>query len=401
MPGIELNVKKFDFSAFIRNEHDLVLRMRREKYEKVLKGLESVRLIEGHAHFVSENEIAVNGEILRAEKLIIATGSTAGVAPIEGIRQTGYLTHIDALRMQRLPERLIIIGAGPVGIEFAQMFSRFGSGVTLLKRSPGILRSAEVELTRRLEEILVSGGIEIITAEDFVNACSTNGKKVVTVSMDGKKAGITGDEILMSTGFKNFRPSNKHLRAFFAGYSQENNQEGTMKKTIVITIAVLFLMMTPSGLMADTGDEIFLVHLKTSLKKDDAQICVAYNIIWAALTTGKTVKVLIDADAINTFKIGWRGKDDIEGYKIPENLRQALAGQFQVDLKNVPATYGDFLIMLKDKGAEFYINSGFLIVSKIGAPDDLLGKVSAKFFKPVTLKEMVQLRTRAKYYMVY
>jgi hypothetical protein len=57
--------------------------------------------------------------------------------------------------------------------------------------------------------------------------------------------------------------------------------------------------------------------------------------------------------------------------------------------------------MLKDKGVQFYINAGFLIVSKIGTPDDLLGKVSAKFFKPVTLKEMVQLRTEATYYMAY
>ena len=153
--------------------------------------------------------------------------------------------------------------------------------------------------------------------------------------------------------------------------------------------------------MADGDKEVFLVHLKTSLKKDDAQICVAYNIMWAALEEGKTVKVLIDADAINTFKIGWKGKDDIEGYKIPENLRKALADQFKVSLESVPKTYGDFLVMLNDKGVEFYINAGFLIVSKIGTPDNLMDKVSAKFFKPITLKEMVELRIEASYYMAY
>jgi hypothetical protein len=147
--------------------------------------------------------------------------------------------------------------------------------------------------------------------------------------------------------------------------------------------------------------EIFLVHLKTSLKKDDAQICVAYNVIWAALEEGYTVKVLVDADAINTFKIGWRGKDDIEKFKIPERLRVALAEQFSVPPDTVPKTYGEFLILLHDKGAEFYINAGFLIVSKIGTPEDLLGKVSAKFFKPVTLKEMVQMRADADHYIAY
>ena len=174
-----------------------------------------------------------------------------------------------------------------------------------------------------------------------------------------------------------------------------------MKKLLILTIAIIFLFTTPFSSMADTGKEVFLIHLKTSLKKDDAQICVAYNIMWAALEEGKTVKVLIDADAINTFKIGWRGKDDIEGYKIPDNLRKVLADQFKVGLEIVPKTYGDFLVMLKGKGVEFYINTGFLIVSKIGTPDNLLGKLSAKFFKPITLKEMVRLRTEAKYYMAY
>lgn len=147
--------------------------------------------------------------------------------------------------------------------------------------------------------------------------------------------------------------------------------------------------------------ETFLIHLKTSLKKDDAQICVAYNVIWAALEEGYTVKVLVDADAINTFKLGWFGKDGIEKYKIPDRLRKALADQFEVSLDKVPRTYGEFLTMLHDKGAEFYINSGFLVVSKIGTPEDLLGKVSAKFFTPVTLKEMVRIRADADHYIAY
>ena len=147
--------------------------------------------------------------------------------------------------------------------------------------------------------------------------------------------------------------------------------------------------------------ETFLIHLKTSLKKDDAQICVAYNVIWAALEEGYKVKVLVDADAINTFKIGWFGKDDIEKYKIPERLRVALAEQFSVSLDTVPKTYGEFLTLLRDKGAEFFINSGFLIVSKIGTPEDLLGKISSKFFTPVTLREMVRMRSDADHYMAY
>jgi hypothetical protein len=173
-----------------------------------------------------------------------------------------------------------------------------------------------------------------------------------------------------------------------------------MRKMLSPLLTIVFILLIVSFSLAE-DKETYLIHLKTSLKKDDAQICVAYNVIWAALEEEYKVKVLVDADAINTYKMGWRGKDDIEDYKIPENLRQALSEQFSVPLNSVPKTYGDFLLMLKKKGAEFYINTGFLIVSKIGTPEKPLEKISSKFFKPITLKEMVRMRADAQYYMVY
>ncbi len=174
-----------------------------------------------------------------------------------------------------------------------------------------------------------------------------------------------------------------------------------MGKIIRLNVIFIFVFMLflPSSMAA--GNETFLIHLKTSLKKDDAQICVAYNMMWAALAEGFQVKVLVDSDAINTYKVGWGGKDDIEGYKIPANLREALAKEFAVPLAGVPKTYGDFLTMLKDDGVKFYINTGFLIVSKIGEPADPLKKVANKFFKPVSLRGMIRMRSEAKYYMAY
>jgi len=172
-----------------------------------------------------------------------------------------------------------------------------------------------------------------------------------------------------------------------------------MKKHVISSI-IIGLLLLPMAVTA-AATETFLVHLKTSLKQDDAQICVAYNIMLAAVEEGYNVKVLVDADAINTFKVGWRGKDDIEGYKIPEILRQAIAKQFDIPFAEVPGTYGAFLIKLKEKGVQFYVNAGYLMVSKIGTPDDPLKKVSQKFFKPITLKEMVKLRAEADYYMAY
>ena len=160
-------------------------------------------------------------------------------------------------------------------------------------------------------------------------------------------------------------------------------------KRLFCSILILSLLFIPFIVNAAEEKDTFLIHLKTSLQKDDAQICVAYNMMWAALDEGYDVKVLVDADAINTYKIGWRGKDDIEGYKIPENLRQALSKQFNVSLESVPGTYGAFLLNMKERGVEFYINTGFLMVSKIGAPDDPLKKVSNKFFKILANRQLL------------
>jgi len=200
IPGVELEVKKVDFPKLIEDELNLVTQMRQEKYEKVLGALESVSLLEGYAKFTSQNEVRVNEETLRAEKIIIATGSKAVVPPIEGIEATGYVTHIEALKLHRLPEKLIIIGAGPVSIEFAQMYSRFGSQVTIVKRSPGILRFAEPILTKRLAGLLKDEGIDIITATAFRNARRENGKKVLAIAVDGEEREITGDVILLAAG---------------------------------------------------------------------------------------------------------------------------------------------------------------------------------------------------------
>ncbi|HEA65324.1 MAG TPA: mercury(II) reductase [Desulfobacterales bacterium] len=220
-PGLEMDVKKFDFPTLIKDELDLVSRLRKEKYEKVLRRLESVGFIEGHARFISKNEVVVNEEILQADKIIIATGSKAKVPSIEGIIEAGFVTHIEALKMQKLPESFIIIGAGPVSIEFAQMFSRFGSKVTIVKRSPGLLRFAEPELTRRLEQILVAEGVDIITIEAFICARRENGKKVLAISVDGREVEVDSDEILLATGKT---PNTENLALELAGVLVDEKQ---------------------------------------------------------------------------------------------------------------------------------------------------------------------------------
>ncbi|MBI2031058.1 MAG: mercury(II) reductase [Candidatus Levybacteria bacterium] len=194
IPGIDIEVKNFNFSQVVQHELDLVAKLRAEKYEKVLNGLENVTHIEGKASFVSPNEIEVNGQKYQAKKFIIAAGSTATVPPIENIQEVGYLTHIEALQIKNLPKELIVVGAGPLGLEFAQMYSRFGTKITVLQKNVSIFPPAERELTDRLAEILTKEGITIKTNVQVKSARKEGGKKVLTYITANKEEQVSADE---------------------------------------------------------------------------------------------------------------------------------------------------------------------------------------------------------------
>lgn len=218
IPGIDLEIKNFDFARVVQDELALVEKLQQEKYEKVLKSLEYVKLIEGRAKFVSQNEIEVNpltssgqaGEKLSAGKFIIAAGSTANVPPIEGIRETGFLTHIEALRLEKQPKDLIVVGAGPLGLEFAQMFSRFGAKVTLLEYGASIFKPGEPELTAKLSHTLEGEGINIYTNARVKQARLLQGfggqarkegeRKILTFEKEGVEQSVAADEILFAAG---------------------------------------------------------------------------------------------------------------------------------------------------------------------------------------------------------
>jgi len=198
--GIELEVKKFDFNKVVKDEMAMVKMSRKDKYEKVLANLEHVSFINGYAKFTEEKEIEVNGEKISAEKFIVATGSTANVPPIENIKEVGFVTHIEALQLKSQPKELVIIGAGPVGLEFAQMYSRFGTKVIILQKGKSIFGNGEPELIARLAKILQEEGITIKTNVDIKRAKKENGKKIITFKINGKQEKISADEILLAAG---------------------------------------------------------------------------------------------------------------------------------------------------------------------------------------------------------
>ncbi len=221
IPGIELAVKEFDFRKVIDDELALVAQMQKEKYQTVLKQLKNVTFIEGKAIFISPHEVEVNGQRLKGEKFVIATGSTATVPPIDGIQDVGYVTHVEALKLQTQPKELLVVGAGAVGLEFAQMYARFGTKVTILQHSGSIFRPGEKIVVERLQEILRNEGIEIILNAEVQSARSEKGKKVLRYTVEAKQHEVAGEEILLAVGKT---PNTKELDLPKAGVEMDKKQ---------------------------------------------------------------------------------------------------------------------------------------------------------------------------------
>lgn len=200
IPGIAIEVKNIDLKKIVEYELRMVEMFRNEKYQKVLQNLEHVTFVEGRASFSGKKEVTVGGEKYAAENFLIATGSTANVPPIEGIREAGYVTHIEALSLKNQPKDMAVIGAGPVGLELAQVYARFGTKVTILQHSERIFPHGEQDLMAGLRAVLENEGITIHTKAEAQKVEVRDGKKVLTFTVGGASQSIVVDEILLASG---------------------------------------------------------------------------------------------------------------------------------------------------------------------------------------------------------
>lgn len=148
-----------------------------------------------------------------------------------------------------------------------------------------------------------------------------------------------------------------------------------------------------------SGRKHYLFHIKTSLKQDDAQICVAPNLAWAALEAGHRVTLLFDGSAVTSVRNKWRvwgpASTDMDRAALPDREKQALAEQFHVAKDTIPDNYGDYLEFLKSKGAHLVINKTMTILYKIDAGD------IDPVLTPISLGQMIEYMDTADVYVVY
>ena len=213
-PAVGAVEPPFDFDQAIRGTAALVETLRGTNYIDVIDSLDRAEYVQARAHFVSPTEIEAGGERYTARAFLVATGSRAAVPPIPGLAEAGYWTNREALTADRLPEELVVIGAGPIGLELGQVFLRFGSRVSVLEMEDQVLPRFEPLVADELERALSDEGMAIHTSAKVTSVRVEGGKKIVTAEVDGRSQDFPCDEILVATGV---RPNTEDLGLQAAG----------------------------------------------------------------------------------------------------------------------------------------------------------------------------------------
>jgi len=159
-----------------------------------------VHVFMGDARFVAPDKIEIDGQKLSFSKAIIASGARAAEPSIPGLRETGYLTNETVWALTALPERLIIIGGGPIGCELAQAFRRLGSDVVVLTNGSQLLPREDPDTAALLQSRFQMEGIQIITHAHMGRVEQAPAGKAVLFERDGSLQRLVGDDILVAVG---------------------------------------------------------------------------------------------------------------------------------------------------------------------------------------------------------
>lgn len=153
-----------------------------------------------HAHFEDAHHVRVGQETIRGEQIVVAAGTIPAVPPIPGLKEAGYITNREAVHLEHLPRRIAILGAGPIGLEFAQIFQRFGAEVTVLEYRDQVLFREDADIAALAQTYLEQEGIRFLTGVMATHVETVAGEKRITVSKSGLASTVACDEILVAIG---------------------------------------------------------------------------------------------------------------------------------------------------------------------------------------------------------
>jgi pyruvate/2-oxoglutarate dehydrogenase complex dihydrolipoamide dehydrogenase (E3) component len=203
----------------VKARKDAVVRPSREGVERSLKTLKGCTVFEGHARFVGPKSVQVGDKVLTADKIFINVGGRASVPPIRGLDQVPYLTNSSMMDVDFLPSHLIVLGGSYVGLEFAQVYRRFGSEVTVIELAPHLIAREDEDVSRAVEEILKDEHIDVRVNSKVVAVAKQGRNIAVTIENAGATSQIIGSHLLLAIGR---RPNTDDLGLDKAGVATDS-----------------------------------------------------------------------------------------------------------------------------------------------------------------------------------
>jgi pyruvate/2-oxoglutarate dehydrogenase complex dihydrolipoamide dehydrogenase (E3) component len=197
--GVNASSVSADLAKIVAQKNEVILSFRGSQ-QKQVDNRPSVHLYRDHARFVGSHQLQAGNELLESEKIFIDTGGRPSIPSIPGLESIPYLTNESAMQLTTLPEHLLILGGGYIGLEFGQMFRRFGSRVTVLHMGKQIITREDPEIAMELQKALEAEGIQFKLNASTTRVENKNGAISLSFQTPAGASNVTGSHLLIATG---------------------------------------------------------------------------------------------------------------------------------------------------------------------------------------------------------
>ena len=184
----------------VKARKDAVVRQSNEGVTNWLRNMENLTVYEGHGRLTGAGSVEVNGDVLEAEKIVLNVGARARVPEMPGIGDIDYLTNSSIMEIDFLPEHLMIVGGSYIGLEFAQMYRRFGSRVTVVEMKERLIPRDDEDVSAEVKTILENEGVEVRLAAECVALAKRGDRVAMTVSCEPVPEEVIGSHVLLAVG---------------------------------------------------------------------------------------------------------------------------------------------------------------------------------------------------------
>ena len=198
--GLGLSEEGIDQVKLMAHKDAVVKQLRTSKYLDILREVPGLRLIKGTGRFAGPGVLEVEDEMLRCDKILVATGGFPRIPKLPGLDKVGYLTSREALLMKDFPKSLVIVGGGVIALEMGQMFNRFGVRVTVLEHGSRLLRNVEHEPVLALQQALIDEGMDIRLNVTICELARMGNQVLVKAEIGGCPEEFSAERLLVAVG---------------------------------------------------------------------------------------------------------------------------------------------------------------------------------------------------------